>query len=171
MENIDYTTYPLGYIGVRIDDHRDTEPDLYIDELFEQYLSLNTLLKLRELRMAVFEYAFNQFSPFLGVEGFIKYNLDNAKLTTLQRRFLYDTLKFIKSGKRDIDISSWQYMLKNSEELDIKSVGKDAMMKPTTPDTSIGDWVKHDGGFQDMLWTLKIIFGSVNNNRINMPFL
>lgn len=164
--NVTYTQYPFGYLGIQMeDDRRDGDPDVYIDELFKRYTGLSTREDLACFRTDVIEYAIKQFASVGGFFEFITLNLNEAKITDLQRRFLQDTYKFILKGRRDIDIGVWDSLLVASNENDVKTKRPKEYhydyILTNKGDDLLGLWLMQSGGFQDMLWSLKIIFGSV----------
>ena len=159
-----YGTYPHGYIGFHHEGHTDGEGCDKITGLHELYSAINSNADLRKLRMDVFEYALAEFDKFGGFINFVNENALYAKLTDHGYRFLQDTIKFIETGKRDIDILSWEYLLKTSDIYDKRQTGRSTIRPPVASgyvDGSIAKWISHDGGFLDMLWSLKILFGKV----------
>lgn len=159
MEGLTLYKNAFGYLS----DESVKNTDV-INLYFDDFSAINRSRDLVTLRMSVIEYALTQFAPFNGLINFINVQFGEAELTELQRRFLLDTIKFIETGKRDISILSWFDLLKSSEALDIKSISKTTPLKVEHEDNSLGKWLSHDGGFLDMLWSLRIIFGSVKEN-------
>lgn len=159
MEGLTLYKNAFGYLS----DESVKNTDV-INLYFDDFSAINSSKDLAVLRMGVVEYALTQFTPFNGLINFINTQFNEAELTELQRRFLLDTIKFIETGKRDISILSWFDLIKSSEELDIKSVSRITPLKVGHEDNLLGMWLSHDGGFLDMLWSLRIIFGSVKEN-------
>lgn len=93
-------------------------------------------------------------------------------LTTLHRKFLLDTLDYIATGHRYVNTESWLNIVEIREMSD---VDKRCAYNPEiyfnekgvlnyTPKLiqTIGRWVQHPDGFQDLIRTLFIIFGKNN---------
>lgn len=178
MDKSNYRLTPSGYAVLRKEDVLDGEVDLEIEKLFNLYNRIATEVNLKDLRLQTLQHAFDYFSPFNGFENWVTFNIKEVPLTGLQARFLEDTLKFIQTGRRDIGITGWEYLLRqdnegssaNAENIIIKS--KEAKVSklayPYTfknkgsnyHDTSLGRWLSHPYGFQDMIWSLKILFAT-----------
>lgn len=157
------SVYPYGYLSVKDENHEDGKGNPYLDKCWKEYESLSSPA-LTALRSDVLGTAYCLFAPFGGYKQFVQYQCRYAKLGNQARAFLLDTQRFIETGKRNICIESWMRILK--EELEL---GSPRWLDPTqiisiknTDDTSLGQWIAHDGGFRDMLWSLKILFGNID---------
>lgn len=81
--------------------------------------------------------------------------------------FLLDTLNFIQTGKRKMGVNNWFELLEENPAPDRYSVprnAKEQLFSFEIPYNSIVDllvqWTTHTGGFDDMVCTLNILFGS-----------
>ena len=162
--NHEYTICPYGYLVRSSEGVKDYEDCTYIDELFNLYTGISNSVDLFKLREDVFRYALDKFTPEGGFINWLITNLEHAKLNKYTHMFLLDTYKFITTGKRDIDIITWPYTLKLSKEYDqSKPTESNIKLLPVTSgniDNSLALWISHDNGFVDMLWTLKLLFGT-----------
>ena len=97
----------------------------------------------------------------------------HAKLSDIQVRFINDTLEFIKTGKRQMDVVTWEKLAHKSTNTSLVSkvsdikykeyfgIGKGALLhRPLTVVSVIQEWLKHNRGFEDMVVTMKIFFGA-----------
>jgi hypothetical protein len=88
------------------------------------------------------------------------------------RRFLDDTFKFIQTGRRDLPLSNWISMVKADEvnpgtrEFDQYAVSFFGCTNPSEQPTYsaslpeiLQQWLSKEGGFNDFLGTLFILFG------------
>ena len=97
------------------------------------------------------------------LENFIHTNLlRNQFKSDLHFKFLVDTIDFIKTGVRSMNIQMWMQLL----SVPTQSIDKKLQAKSTytmKPDyyrgASISNWLQHQGGLQDLIITLYIIFG------------
>ena len=93
-------------------------------------------------------------------------------MTDTHVRFLNDTLDFIKTGSRQIEIQTWERLIGyfKADTVSIKpsqfnykdyfGMGKPALFhKPLGITNAIQAWVSQPGGMEDMIYTLKILFG------------
>lgn len=78
--------------------------------------------------------------------------------------FLMDTIRFIKTGKRDLSVTNWKELLeehippnkREANQLDISQL----IFQPTIKTSElISMWCSQEKGFVDMLCTLDILFG------------
>lgn len=95
--------------------------------------------------------------------NFVHSNLQyNRFKSDLHYRFLNDTIDFIKTGKRTMSILMWMQMLSvPSERISKKHAAKTAytMKSDCYRNISVMKWLSHEGGLQDLVISLYIIFG------------
>ena len=133
------------------------EGDKRINDLMHQYITNNYYLR----NDAGFKLKAIEVIDSLFVHGL---NLD----------FLNDTLGYILTGKRDYSINTWKEIVKIDPDY-IVGISSDARWEQlcrkysikSTSDLNnyIGMWCSHDGGFDDMIYTTWILFGSVAGTR------
>lgn len=92
-------------------------------------------------------------------------------------RFLDDTMKFIETGHRELDCSTWLRVLAFDDShptYEIAAAMREAGMSATARDffggaaedlnlaldEVIQQWVSHKGGFEDLAITMNIMFGN-----------
>ncbi len=86
----------------------------------------------------------------------------NRFKTDLHYRFLDDTINFIKTGKRGMSIFTWMQLLIVPSKSFTKKVAPKttySMKLDCYRGVSVMRWLKHDGGLQDLIISLYIIFG------------
>lgn len=104
---------------------------------------------------------------FGAMDAFLLNNEQNSKLSPSVRNLLKDTIQFINIGQRDVSIDAWSSIMsmehQNGTLNKRHAVPKDAKLlsslKVPTKD-AIWHWVKHRGGFEDMLCTIRLVFGT-----------
>jgi len=92
----------------------------------------------------------------------------------LHNRFLDDTLKFINTGSRDMSLETWQSLLLITDEgNNIGAMSKyakdffgiqdhqDVFKANTSLIEVVQKWCSKEGGLEDLLGTLHILFGNV----------
>jgi len=139
-----------------------------ITKLFYKYSADNKLAKdlnfIKETIKAIKDAIDNKsFFKWLLMET--KY----AKLSNLHKNFLYDTLNYLASGIRDIEVAQWIKLIDYSSETNSVIVNiDDYFAKETKASLNsinsnltyvIADWISKPNGFEDMLITMFIIFG------------
>ena len=97
----------------------------------------------------------------------------NPNMTDMHRRFLNDTLNFITTGKRAMNLLQWPHLievreLKGSDATPVLKTAEffrtteSLQMRPDDRLTAIiPRWVSNAGGFEDLLGTLHILFGDI----------
>lgn len=86
--------------------------------------------------------------------------------------FLQDTLNFIQYGKRDLSLSNWLPMLTLADVgSNVTPVEERVKLFFSDPETErernaslvdvIQRWCSQDGGFEDMIQTLHVLFGEI----------
>ena len=100
--------------------------------------------------------------------------IKNSDISDMHIRFIEDTFVFINGGTRSINIMSWARMLdgthsesdKVTKKLDlVKMLGCSTFnqLTPRSVKTSdvIFDWLGQPNGVEDLIYSLKVIFGKV----------
>jgi hypothetical protein len=148
------------------------------DSIFKAYEDNATLLRdfdFRQRLLGATKRAFGEKSFYHWCEM----QRHSPYLTTMHRRFIYDTLNYIYTGQRSVSIESWMnliearditdvdarmayepsgyFMLKHQDSMRASSLRPQAL----SPDLIgiIKEWVVHHDGFKDLLHTLYIVFG------------
>lgn len=169
--------YPLGIIAPRRENHVDYESDPAVDRLWSLYEGRVSNINLKNFFFEVID----TFKSLIGENSnfgeFVETNLRSANLTPSMQEFLMDTVRYIYDGKRQMHVSTWDYLLRTHHDVkDQPQTGihstrhrnpkTDILGHPVVGDTQwIGEWLKHPDGFADMVWTMRILFGTVSQAR------
>ena len=142
-----------------------------VELLYEAIYKNSPGVRTMEFREKVLRTALKAF----GTSSFFNWcelQTQNTSMTDTHVRFLNDTLDFIKTGSRQIDIHTWERLIGyfKADTVNIKpsqfnykdyfGMGKPALFhKPLGITNAIQAWVSQPGGMEDMVYTLKILFG------------
>lgn len=101
---------------------------------------------------------------------FMSYQFDfNYLMHGLNLDFLEDTLRFITSGRRDYSLLTWKELVVKNPDYIVRTNGHRrwqhvksnfGINKYTDLEHYISMWCSQAGGFEDMLYTTWILFGS-----------
>lgn len=89
----------------------------------------------------------------------------SPSVSSLHADFLIDTMRFIRHGKREINTSSWNALLKSPTQVndwyDIKAEVKEFIQIVDCPTLSklIVKWVSQKNGIYDLLNTIHVMYG------------
>ena len=117
--------------------------------------------------------AFKMFDP---KEGFSFVAQDkNPTVRDYSYRFLEDTLRYIATGKRSIDIITWIEILTDLPEASPESVDQRRRLSDTVekfgmdirPVKLIQGWLGQPGGLHDLVTTLHLLFGERTVRRVD----
>lgn len=95
-----------------------------------------------------------------------------------QQNFILDTLRFIKTGKRETSFRTWEFILKKEQTNDTTHVSQNKNFdkevedffssissdgKPINIDLNriLAQWLTHRNGHEDLILTLNILFGKM----------
>lgn len=97
----------------------------------------------------------------------------NNRVYGLNFDFIEDTIKFIQTGRRSVNIISWYELLMefpneivgsaNVRRLRGLNIDDEARSLSTS---GVGRWLAHSSGFDDYMMTLNILFGSPKKTRL-----
>lgn len=93
----------------------------------------------------------------------------NALIKDQNYAFILDTVKYIATGRRKFSIHTWPALVSYEVPLISESVAGrrdifaliDALKIPTNTDALLQLWLSHKDGFNDLMYTLHLLFGSV----------
>lgn len=93
----------------------------------------------------------------------------NALLNDLNYAFVLDTIRFIATGTRKFSIYTWPALLTYDVPVVTESVeGRrdifflmEELTVPTNTEKFISQWLTHKGGFDDLMYTMNMLFGNV----------
>jgi len=183
------TNYPvkdttvLQFVNLSKPDNRSDNPYHYhreIDAVYNAYISDNRIIgdfDYRERVLTAAKHAFNSESLL----AWCDMQRNTQFLTTMHRKFIYDTLEYIATGGRAIDPESWINLIEIRDVTDVDkrveynpslyfdlrnnsrliAVGLDEKSHDLPKDLlkCIVNWVCHPTGFTDLIYSLYIIFG------------
>lgn len=95
-----------------------------------------------------------------------------------QQNFILDTLRFIKTGRRETSFRTWEFILKKEQTNDTTHVSQNKNFdkevedffssissdgKPINIDLNriLAQWLTHRNGYEDLILTLNILFGKM----------
>lgn len=158
-----YVSFPSGFrTPVGPDDVTANDGDVQITALHKVYADGMTVSQTWEFKSEVLECA-KRLIPNL--KEFLLANRGNANISYTAYEFLNDSVKFIETGRRDINCTTHIELVKLEQE-SITEVKKP--IKSTRPDISytlpnqryLTYWARRPGGIEDILCTLNYIFGT-----------
>lgn len=93
----------------------------------------------------------------------------NALLKDQNYAFVLDTVRFIASGTRKFSIHTWPALLTYEVPIISESVeGRreiyllmQQLDVPTQVESYLAKWLSHKGGFDDLMFTMNMLFGNV----------
>lgn len=146
--------------------------EIYNQLIRRQVISTDFDFRERAIKVALTAFGVGNFQLWA------KLNAESSPtFTQLHADFITDTARFIVSGKRDVDIMTWERMVSpGSHDPTTKiaydnsvmtflpqgySILKDAQTANDLPNV-IAKWLSHPGGFTDMVITLYTLFGEYN---------
>lgn len=160
-------TSPLGFIRPSMD-AREDENLTGLKKVDKWFFYCRNNQVSDEVRGETVEYAYELFSLCGSVEDFLRWNFNNAKLSANKRRFINDTLRFIQTGKRRIDVATYWALIHHDEGNDPVTMAPQVDYELSLihdKDNMLSKWISHEGGFMDLLWTLRILFGSPDTTK------
>lgn len=171
---MEYSLYPLGILGVKDPLHQDYTANLELDALWKIYEGRVSEVNMKVLLSEVLDFVDKQFAKIGGFNKFIETQAVYGSHTLAMASFLEDTVRYIETGKRKVSIASWDFMLRQSylhqDEPKLAFVNENnrlvkkkeyAVLPELVEPYFISKWLSYPDGFKDMLWTLRILFGSV----------
>lgn len=145
-----------------------------IDALWREYVGGNGRTSSFEFRERILVAALSAF----GTTSFYDWcvlQATNPFFSAMHKRFLNDTFQFIDTGKRSMGITTWLNIVRidssnvptGDEGYNIKQFfrqdEKNTMLqRSSSMDEMIASWTSQEGGFEDLLGTLMILFGAIN---------
>ena len=92
-------------------------------------------------------------------------NIESGRLNSNGIRFLIDTVRFIETGRRQVDIIAWYNVLKLAKEMNENTSRKIESVKILDEEKDLlFKWLSQPFGFHDIIWSLKLMFGTVDSS-------
>lgn len=91
----------------------------------------------------------------------------NAERVDWNYKFLLDTIRFVATGRRELDIHSWPMMLTDEPPTGLQLIGGRAeianlfkkLALSTSLEAMLQKWCMQPKGFDDLMQTLNMLFG------------
>lgn len=140
-----------------------------VSEIYKQYQADNSLMKDIKFRERVLKLAAMLFGKH-GLSTWLDIQNKYAKVSYSHLSFIIDLLRFLATGEREMSPAMWENLIMKTStganmELDKSEEARNYIkeLKPAV-DGYIGNilniWVSHKGGYQDLLFTMWVIFGN-----------
>ena len=141
--------------------------DPRIQTLFARYANNSDLIDNVAFKLEAIEVMSELYASF---SRFAAYQFDyNYLMHGLNLDFLEDTLRFITTGRRSYSLLTWRELVVRNPDYIVRTNGRErwyhaksnfGIKKDTDLEHYISMWCSHSGGFEDMLYTTWILFGS-----------
>lgn len=141
--------------------------DPRVHDLFVEYTNFPRRTVYWEFRKRVINLALELFS---GNYNWFILQDNNALITDHNYSFLLDTVRFIATGRRRLSIHTWPALLTYEPAVgvvgtdtrrDIYLLFKELNLFNDNKYGIIQKWVSHKGGFDDLMYSMNMLFGSV----------
>lgn len=143
-----------------------------VDMLYNLYMTRGTNAEKWHFRRRVIhqcKHVFGDFKDWLTLQ-----TARNDNIYGLNLAFIIDTVQFIRTGRRDMRVMSWNELLLEYPTAHIgcatrRRFDELQISDPMEFDNFIGMWCAQPGGLEDMLWTAHVLFGSAKVPARNVP--
>lgn len=144
----------------------------YIENMYSQYIKRSVNTNAFAYREKVLKATLSAFGTS-SFEQWFMVQYKSPACGDLHKRFLDDTLKFIRTGRREMALETWAALLTITDEGDaigtfsnasneyfsFNSTNRDPQDYLVT--STIQRWTSHASGFEDMLGAMHILFGNI----------
>lgn len=173
-----YIEFPFGFIAPAsaCPNHVDKERDESVSVLCLRYLKNNQNDDLNKLRFSIIQKAMEYFLPWGGLDEWVRQNLQSGCLTPYGKQLLTYTVNYIVKDRkaRQVDMTSWLYMLQNETIQDKLSNTKcclNELIETEKHNLNLGKWLMKPTGFEDMVWFMLTVFGVDKDGEIASNFI
>lgn len=169
------TTYPRGYQAKRIDVDRDQQVssgDAEVEVLFRWYITRKVNPDTWDYRVKVLAAATRLFGSNFGEWASLQMR-GNPFVYEYNYDFLLDTYNYLMTGERKLSLQSWEELLLENPKAVVLNTLQDrfsddlSKLLPSvtkTPDILQG-WCSFENGFDDLIYSLHILFGTAKHPR------
>lgn len=176
MSNQIVSRYPFGFIGPKVDTHVDGEPNTYINQLCDLHIENSSRTDMQKVRSEILSFAKQTFDKWGGVLHWLTRNLDNPNLTDpYAQRLLLETDQYLTFDEpRQIDITVWHRLLidgANNPSNVANKIDNNPKHSIDTVDDGLFQWLCKPNGFTDLVWFLKIVFGTSVDGNSESPIM
>lgn len=144
-----------------------------IDQLWAETTGGKSYTTLFAFRERILKAALEAF----GTENFydwVKLQVTNPYATTAHNNFINETLNFIATGQRTVNVNTWFSLIDIKDEVNNKSYhdiklakffrtnSNHDLQRPLSLENALIEWTKQEDGFNDLLSTLMVLFGDLS---------
>ena len=179
--------YPRGFLGEQtipqagMSSRSRPVPHQAVETLYTQYINRAVNTTSTEFRRKVLIVALRAFGT-RDFEVWLSSQRQSPAAGDNHKGFLEDTVQFLATGKRDLDVMSWLTILDGGDTGEVSSDHSDLAkeffgissngLNREPRNRSMVDvvqaWCAHPGGIEDILCTLHVLFGNVTTKTIAM---
>ena len=146
----------------------DVENDPTIEDLYKSWsvrVSNTDSWKFKRLVVARCAQLFGDFHHWLMLQA-----ANNDNIYDLNFEFLKDTVQYVRTGVRSAQLQTWKELLLEYPEPRLGCASKVrsrelGLTDPREFENFISMWCSYEGGFEDMLCTALVLFGSSKTPR------
>lgn len=164
---------PRGFLVGLKKPEKDAELNTTVEKLFFGSLAKNYQHEKMEFRRQAIEAAYEAFGTTFFKEWY-DHQKDSPYFTEMHQDFLRDTLQFLETGERKFHLETWDALLSrdcaekatetdyNEIEVEFFGLPQAGIIRKVRPyrlPDLICKWTKQEEGFQDLIYTLFILFG------------
>lgn len=159
---------PRGFSGgpaLELDDREVQLGDPNVMILYREYVNPGFETRTWFFKRRVIDLALRVFDR---AKGFSFAEQDrNNHLVGFNYKFLLDTLRFIATGRRSMDVCMWGDLMEQTPTASLHVIeGRSAILNRIAeyklnmdPPALIQKWLEHKGGIEDLVTTLHLMFG------------
>lgn len=144
-----------------------------VDTLWKEFIGGSSFITNFDFRQRILKTALSVF----GTQNLLQWctlQESNPFVTDMHKKFLNDTFMFIETGKRSVNITTWLNLVcissnkTNSDnccfntKVFFRLDKSQDSQKAVGLETTLIDWTSQEGGFEDLLGTLAVLFGNIN---------
>ncbi len=167
-----YGYYPLGFrrqLGSG-ETKTDTDPDAGVVNLYLKWQQNRLLSKTWSNTSDTIVAALGLFGD---ARQWFRIQQYNEYLTPYGWYFLLQTIQFINTGKRDINMLTATNLILDDVEAKRRMPNSDRTVNlldliKTDSESLIGRWVRWPGGYDDLIQTLNVLFGNPRPNGVHV---
>lgn len=140
-----------------------------VDELYKEFQANRSNLRDFEFRERILKIATLMFGK-TGITDWVDIQNKYAKVPHTHLEFIIDIARFIISGKRQMSMAVWENFITHNSTGPFTSIDKSEELRVLIKDNKaifnghmsivLNEWVSQVGGYEDLLYTLWLIFGT-----------
>lgn len=158
-----------GYMALPLSPHRFPAAVDGLDFIYEvyqeqrSYLPTKTSFEYLQRAGEACAYVYGDFHAWCKIHALA------ANITTTQFDFIIDTIRYILTGKRQMQLVLWANVVKLQPGLQITEKQRSTRLQileaqlAACPVNVVPMWCSHEGGLEDMVIATAIMFGGIQN--------